>query len=69
MLYLIVGAGHGDVISIKEIFEGLMLAILNPDFVHGESVNTGNQQGKEKVFSGGRTFSEVMMDNAKEPKQ
>ncbi|HIC9029152.1 hypothetical protein [Citrobacter sp. Marseille-Q6884] len=56
-------------ISIKEIFEGLMLAILNPDFVHGESVNTGNQQGKEKVFSGGRTFSEVMMDNAKEPKQ
>ncbi|ENB95321.1 hypothetical protein ECP02994385_2597 [Escherichia coli P0299438.5] len=50
---------------VKEI----AITILRPNFVHGESFGTNEKLRRERVFSGKRTFSEVMLDAAKKSKR
>jgi hypothetical protein len=57
------------VICLDAVVKEIALTILRPNFVHGESFGTNEKLRRERVFSGKRTFSEVMLDAAKKSKQ
>jgi len=55
--------------QIKGIVDDVIFVICRPNFIHGEAVCVKDEKRREMVFSGGRTFSEVMLSNAKKSKQ
>lgn len=55
-------------IRLDAVVKEIAITILRPNFVHGESFGTNEKLRRERVFSGKRTFSEVMLDAAKEIK-
>ena len=56
-------------IRLDAVVKEIAITILRPNFVHGESFGTNEKLRRERVFSGERTFSEVMLDAAKKSKQ
>ncbi|WP_193109159.1 hypothetical protein [Klebsiella aerogenes] len=56
-------------ISLDAVIKEIELTILRPNFVHGESFGTNEKLRIERVFSGKRTFSKVMIDASKKSKQ
>lgn len=61
--------GGNGVIRLDAVVKEIAITILRPNFVHGESFGTNEKLRRERVFSGKRTFSEVMLDAAKKSKQ
>ncbi|WHG65983.1 hypothetical protein QDX12_07450 [Escherichia coli] len=55
-------------IRLDAVVKEIAITILRPNFVHGESFGTNEKLRRERVFSGKHTFSEVMLDAAKEIK-
>ena len=71
-------------IRLDAVVKEIAITILRPNFVHGESFGTNEKLRRERVFmalkgcikwrrervfSGKRTFSEVMLDAAKKSKR